>query len=171
MQCLSPWFIQMSGAAGFVPLMYSCPTFVPRRRPPSFQRVGREGGNGFPSFCLTAEPRKLLPWIPLWWQSSDRRVPSCKDVFLGRKLFLYLRKADNWETLRPPATTAFHKPSQTMGEMRASACRSCAHGFCLTCLLCPLIWWSAFSTVPGGTGRDSAWEQSKGGSYILVRKS
>ena len=61
LQCISPWFIQMSGTAVFVPLMYSCPTLVPRRGPPSFQRAGREGGNGFPSLCLTAEPRSCFP--------------------------------------------------------------------------------------------------------------
>ena len=61
LQCLSPGFIQKIRTAVFVFLMYSCPTLVPRRQPPSFLLVGREGGDRFPSLRLTAESRSCFP--------------------------------------------------------------------------------------------------------------
>lgn len=136
LKCLSPRFIQDSV---LVLVMYSCPTLVPRRQPPSFLRVGREGGDQFPSLCLTAEPRSCFP-ESLCGDSLVIGGYHHERMCSGEKAFSPFKEG---KQLGKVEATSHHSLPQNITddreEMIASVYLSCTHRFFLACLLCPLI--------------------------------
>lgn len=85
LQCLSPWFIQMSGTA-----VLSFDVQLPN----PWQEG--EGGDGFPSLCLTAEPRSCFP-ESLCGDSLVVGGYHHERMCSGEKAFLHLRKARQLE--------------------------------------------------------------------------